>query len=110
MYKEGNVNMIKAINILGYTFDIIYTDDNNLIQDILKVRSETIYVGAVDGPARKIYINTEANKHEDETLETILHECIHAIDHFMGIDLSEEQVKRLGVGIATVFKDMKDKL
>lgn len=104
------MEQIKIINILGYDFDIIYTEDNELIQDVLGVREEQLYAGCVDGGARKIYINTLANKHDDETLETIIHECIHAIDHFMGIELSEEQVKRLGVGLTTVYKDLFKKV
>jgi hypothetical protein len=37
--------------------------------------------------------------------ETILHEVIHGIENFFGLDLEEDEVKQLGRGLTMVFKD-----
>lgn len=40
--------------------------------------------------------------------ETFLHETIHAIDNFLNIDLTEEQVLKLGKGILMFLMDNKE--
>ena len=50
----------------------------------------------------------------DETLnkelkkETLIHECVHALDNFMDIDLTEEQVVKLGKSITMFIIDNKE--
>lgn len=36
----------------------------------------------------------------ETTVDTLIHECVHMVDHEMMIGLSEEQVTKLGTGIA----------
>ena len=37
--------------------------------------------------------------------ETLFHEAIHAVDHLMRINLTEEQVQALGVGLLNLIDD-----
>lgn len=36
----------------------------------------------------------------ETAIDTLIHECVHMIDHEMMIGLSEEQVTKLGTGLA----------
>lgn len=42
---------------------------------------------------------------DDDKRETLIHEIVHGIDEFMGIDLNEEQVVKIGKGLAMVMTD-----
>ena len=41
----------------------------------------------------------------DSEQDTLLHECIHAIDEAMGTKLKESQVKGIATGLLAVMKD-----
>lgn len=41
----------------------------------------------------------------DKLGEIFLHECIHAIEQQMSLDLTEKQVNSLGVGVYAFLKD-----
>lgn len=42
---------------------------------------------------------------DDKLGEIFLHECIHAVEMQMSLDLSEKQVNSLGVGVYALLKD-----
>lgn len=50
-------------------------------------------------------IRIDADMADDRKFETLWHEIIHGIDEFMAVDLTEEQVRRLGRGLAVVLTD-----
>jgi hypothetical protein len=51
-----------------------------------------------------VRINGEA-QWAHETMDTLLHEFIHAIDENMQIGLKEKQVARLGTGLLALLRD-----
>lgn len=79
---------------------------NEEIQGLLGVRNEHDYAGAVDKNKRTILINKQDIGSEDELLDTLIHECVHAVSYFMYIDLEEDTVQKLGTGLTTVFKSL----
>jgi hypothetical protein len=53
-------------------------------------------------------IRLDEDMSTDDKLETLLHEIVHGIDDFMDVGLEEDQVKKLGHGLAMVFMDNPD--
>lgn len=55
------------------------------------------------------YLEQEIALREDLTEEskeaTLMHECLHALDEMYGIELSEEQVERLGNALYMFIED-----
>lgn len=55
------------------------------------------------------YLEQEIALREDITEEskeaTLMHECLHALDEMYGIELSEEQVERLGNALYMFIED-----
>ena len=55
------------------------------------------------------YLEQEIALREDMTEEskeaTLMHECLHALDEMYGIELSEEQVERLGNALYMFIED-----
>ena len=75
------------IEILGKIYQIEYLGDD-MMQGLL-------------GSAKRITqkINISTNQSHDSAVETILHEVIHIIDGELKLELSEETVARLAVGL-----------
>lgn len=59
--------------------------------------------GEIDYFQRQIRIDKDLTSQDKK--ETLIHEIIHGIDDFMGIELDESQVRKLGAGLAMVFED-----
>jgi hypothetical protein len=79
--------------------------------DVIEVECVNKYEprkGEIDYFSRQIRIDRDMTV-EDKT-ETLLHEIIHGLDEFMGIGLKEEQVRKLGAGLAMVLGDNPDLL
>lgn len=55
------------------------------------------------------YLEQEIALREDITEEpkeaTLMHECLHALDEMYGVELSEEQVERLGNALYMFIED-----
>lgn len=81
------------MRILGKEYDVI-----NAEQTIMNDK-----IGLIDLRANKIYLADIEN--EDTIKETLLHEIIHAIEHSLGLDLSEQQVVALSSGLYSVAKE-----
>ena len=86
---------ISTLSILGRNFDIIFKEDIN-------------ESGLCDYENSTIYIRQGQTKPRE--LDTLLHECIHAIDECMQTKLTERQVYCLAVGIIALLKDNKHML
>lgn len=59
--------------------------------------------GEIDYFQRLIKIDKDMTDRDKR--ETLLHEIIHGIEEFMGIDLEESQIRKLGAGLAMVLED-----
>jgi hypothetical protein len=53
----------------------------------------------------KQVIRIDNSMPEDSKFGTLIHEIVHGIDYFMDMDLTEEQVTKLGNGFAMVLRD-----
>ncbi|MER2061395.1 MAG: BC1881 family protein [Aerococcus urinaeequi] len=42
---------------------------------------------------------------DDDKRETLIHEVLHGVEEFMGLDIPEEHIKQLGRGLAMVIAD-----
>ena len=42
---------------------------------------------------------------EDQTRETLLHEVMHAVEHQMNLQITEENIRQLSVGLYAMLKD-----
>ena len=51
------------------------------------------------------FIDISKKCSEDMQECALIHECVHGIDDIFDIDLSEEQIKKLGKGIYSFIKD-----
>ncbi|WP_339063579.1 hypothetical protein [Tepidibacillus marianensis] len=79
------------------------------VYDVQEVKSVNKYEprkGEIDYFERVIKIDEDMC--EQDKKETLIHEIIHGIDEFMGIGLGEEQVKKLGHGLAMMLLDNPD--
>jgi len=66
-------------------------------------RDNRLLAGSCDH--QDFVIRLEADMHPDWEQETCLHEVLHAVDVFMGLDLSEQQIGGLAKGLYMVLKD-----
>lgn len=103
--NNKTIRIHDSINILGYQFQIKW-GTNEEIQEFLGVRNDNDYGGAINYYQQIILLNKESEQSDESRLETIIHECVHGVSHLMGLDLEEEVVEKLGVGLMTVFKEM----
>lgn len=81
-----------AIRILGKRFTVSYPES-----------VEGDLVGECDTDKQTIAVQ-DAMPLESEQ-DTLLHECLHAIDEMVDAGLKESQVKRLATGLLAVLKD-----
>ena len=63
------------------------------------------YLGDFNSLTQKIRLQT--GMHEDQRFATLWHEVMHGALDYMGMDLGEEDVVRLGNVIVTLLKDNK---
>lgn len=84
---RANIDKPNSIEILGKIYKVSYLDDLNM-QGML-------------GSAKRSQqqINISLQQTNDSMQETLLHEIIHIIDGDLVLNLSEETVARLAVGI-----------
>lgn len=86
--------MITGVKVGHYTYRVVH---------IVGLSDGRELAGQVDYTTQEIRLRpglTPAHQRE-----TLLHEVLHAIDDFMGIDLTEKQVGRLANGLAMVLAD-----
>lgn len=89
----------ESLNILGFNYDIVLTDDKN----ILNLNNELVD-GFVNLRELKIYIDSTLNP--ELQLQTLCHEIVHAIDYRMtknDENLTENQTDIIGTGLASIL-------
>lgn len=69
---------------------------------VLGDQNQDLYGRIRYGPQQ---INLERGLSAERTLAVFLHEVLHGVDEYMSIGLTEKQVTRLGVGLATFLRD-----
>ena len=70
--------------------------------DVVSEGEEGLAHGAYNGEQGWIFLD---NKGSDQfTQETLMHECVHAIDALYKLDLSEAQVRYLSMGINNLIR------
>ena len=98
--KRNIKNYRYFLKILGYEYEVIYTDDANK----LMVGNQLCF-GLVDYVNQQIFISNQ--QHPDMMQETLVHEIIHAIDHLINAGqnkLSEEDTDKLATGLAPILQ------
>ena len=88
---------IKTVKILGKIFKVEYVPPNHSLLEI----SDSC--GMIYFSQSTIYISDKLSK--QSVHEVILHEMIHGLEVALGINLSEEDVKRLGEGFLALIVD-----
>lgn len=84
----------KSVRVMGKTYRLIW-DCEDLEEDM----------SAGDHSQRHLAIRVAARYAEEEQRETVLHELCHAVEHQLGLDLEEEQVRQMSVGLFAIFQD-----
>ena len=85
-----------SLRIIGKDYEVQHKDKAASPEDL----------GLCDDEAQ--IINVRIDIADDSIIETLLHECIHAISSGMKLSLTERQVHGLGVGLYALFKDNPD--
>ena len=83
-----------SVKVIGKTYSITYTngrplDDGNL--------------GEMDPDKQTLTVKKGQPLEQEQ--DTVLHEVMHAIDHELGLSLSEKHVKGMATGLLAVMKD-----
>lgn len=90
----------KSLNILGFKYTIGYTNDKNYLND-----GTSICYGVISPSKNLIFIDNTYP--QENQLQTLCHEVIHAIDYITagneGYSLTEKQTDLLATGIASVI-------
>lgn len=82
---------------IGYKDYKVNMHDGNLVDD------NQVCYGTIEYDSEIINIS---NLYSDNSKKcTLIHECVHGIDEFLDIGLSEEQVTKLGKGIYDFIRD-----
>jgi hypothetical protein len=90
------------INILGFDYEIIETDDKNLL-----VWENDLCDGLIKYNESKIYVKKSLN--EQVKLTILIHEVLHGIDYYMSNDgglrdkLTEDQIHQTATGLASII-------
>ena len=80
-----------VLPILGYSVECYWADLTDTDRD-----------AAYDHSRRRIRICTSLHNPTDVT-ERLIHECIHAVDLHLNLELTEHQVKILGTGLTQML-------
>ncbi len=80
----------KTINILGYTYSIEYPGDVRTMNATGRVRFDGFRIQL-------------ANSEPQELLSTMLHECLECLNRHLNLDLEEDTIVRLEVGLFQVL-------
>lgn len=86
------------LNIMGYEYEIIYTDDANKL-----MLGNQLCFGLVDYVNQQIFISNQ--QHPQMMQETLVHEILHTIDHLTNAgkdQLTEEEIEKLATGLAPI--------
>lgn len=91
--KQPAPKPFAVLPILGYKVACFWGDLSDTDRD-----------AAYDPRCRRIRICTSLQNDPADVAERLVHECIHAVDTHMHLDLTEHQVKLLGAGLAQMLE------
>lgn len=86
-----------TIRILGKEFSVIDTPPSPL---------SNMHWGHCDSARGEIRVQEDLCP--DQRRDTILHECLHAIDYAVSLDISERQVHAMAAGVLALVRDNPD--
>ena len=92
------MNIPKIVNICGQEFKIVYK--NKMLDE-----EDCELFGYCYTENCVIYL--QKNLNDAKLKEVFLHECIHAIDENLNLDLGEEKVNLLGIHILSLITNNK---
>lgn len=85
--------MIESVRVIGKTYTVRVVNKSPLDKDS----------GECDEKSQTITVNEDQT--EEAMQDTILHEVVHAIDHTLRLDMSENQVAMMATGLIAVIRD-----
>ena len=88
------MNLPKTVKIGALRFRVRWVKDLNATGQCKHIK-------------REILIDDEQKGNDAETLDTFLHECLHAMDKAAKLDLGEERIHRLAFMLTTFLHDNK---
>jgi hypothetical protein len=91
----------KILDVLGKDYCIVEMSQRKLAA-VAEESPDTKVLGLCEYKKQLILLLNAMQK--DCTLETLLHETLHALDGELGIGLSEKKVRQLSQGLYDVFK------
>lgn len=84
----------EKIKVLGKPFSVVYTTTSPLGDDLN---------GECDSDKQTILVRDSQPLESEQ--DTVLHECLHAIDEAVDAKMKETQIKKLATGLLAVLKD-----
>lgn len=82
-----------SVRIIGKTYDIV----------LLPKAAMPNEYGLCDSERQRIHVMVDASN--ATIIDTLIHECLHAIDFSMHLELTERQVHAASSGLAALFLD-----
>ena len=98
---KGIVAIPQYLNIMGYEYEVKMVSGREIQEVMQDLRNE--YKGAIGYDEQVIYLNDELNWNEQTIMETLIHEVIHAVEHYMRLNFDEDTVEKLGIGLGPVL-------
>jgi hypothetical protein len=83
----------ESINICGITYRVIWRSDKDMHNNI----GETRYNES------EIWLNEKYQKYDERMAQVFLHECTHAVSEELNLNLTEDQVNNLAVGLNPII-------
>ena len=90
---------MKSVRILGKTYSLHWVE-----------KQQFKYEDCGHCDYEKQEIAVVMGYHKEQERDTLLHEILHGIEHEMGLDLAEEEIRSLATGLYAVFMDNPDLL
>lgn len=93
--------MVKT-QLLNHPVDVCFADPSEHSETVKAEHPEPQTLrGCWITDENKVWITPSDDA--DRRMQTLLHECCHAIDDHLGLDLSHQQVYALGAGLAQIL-------
>lgn len=86
----------ESVRIIGKTYDIVLSPKASMPNEY----------GLCDSERQRIHVMVDASN--ATIIDTLLHECLHAIDFSIHLELTERQVHATASGLAALFLDNPD--
>ncbi len=87
----------RFVHVLGQKFTVTEQDQVFFPDDGTPIRGLIIRADQI--------IQVDRNQHPETRAETLLHECIHAVEDALGLDFEEAEVGVLSRGLFALLRD-----